>query len=130
MGTEADEKLDMDQIVVRLLAEKEEIESGSFKEGFGFGMDWAMSASYSQLLRVADRFDPHTCDFEIDEVRNDSMLFPYFFKHINSTHKNTPEGDCYIPVDVEQWIEGWLFGVIEFWREVSYKMQLLKKEDK
>jgi hypothetical protein len=117
-----EDKLNMGQIVVHLHEEKEVIESYSFEEGFKFGIEWALNAHHLQLAYAANKFNPHECDFEIEDVYKDNMLYPYFSKTIDSNH-NTESGDNdHIPINSEQWIEGWLFGVREFWHDVSSKI--------
>jgi hypothetical protein len=123
------ETKDMPAIIERLRTEKMEAERNFFEKGKTDGLQWAQSASYtdlkyaSQCNGVTDEFGHYTQE----SVFEAEVLGDYFRESIMSDPFMALDPDSLCPSDgipdfAEDWLEGWFDGVQDFWEEVEDKL--------
>jgi hypothetical protein len=106
-----------------MLKENEEIESKYYNMGKDDGFDWAKKARHTELRYAVEIFNPYESGYETKVIYGDGVLGSYFFKVLGRDPVLKPgDGEEYLPVAGERWLNGWLESVRFFWLEVSSKL--------
>jgi len=123
--------ISMEQIVERLRQERIEAENDYRQRGEDEGLDFAKTASYTDLKYAACTFEPISDRkyYFYTSLFDDQVLGEYFQEYFGENpelHVNCQAVGEYraqfLNNIAEEWIDGWLEGVREFWGEVEDKL--------
>lgn len=110
----------MEDVIGRLKAEKKELEKEWYDTGFKDALENAKKMSYAELKEI---FGVHAYDQEAQLSYADYVYNTDLLKHNDWLCKKVEEleeenGDF----SEEQYLNGWVTGVLKFWDEVSEKL--------
>lgn len=98
-------------VIERLKKEKDMAKKNYYEGGFSEGKKFAESASYEELLYVAESSEGA---IGVDSVFQDDLLGDYF----RDLFTDSPVPDAH----VGDFIAGWVDGVKDFWGDVKHQL--------
>lgn len=116
----------MEEIITRLKAEKEENMSTMEDIGREDGLAWAKESHYEDLIRAVSFHPPmhqgemlNFADYRADEHSLEYALFEFFQKYPEHVGNRTE----YMTCEASKYVIGFLEAVAAFWKEVEPHLQ-------
>lgn len=106
----------LNDLVERLRAEKEESDKEDFDTGRAWGVAYATTASYAEFLSYERQ-----SEVEGDEENDEDFKLPDLEE--GGLYELLQRGEV---ADPDVFREGWLSGLLEVWREASAKVRIVR----